>query len=122
MASGARPVVLMILDGWGIGDGGPGDRTFGGGHPWRAYMERMRGAPFALERNEDITRQVSPNVELVNQLLEQRLRPATATPSGAPGWWPTRAARPAMTAIWAAASSCALVDAASRAMIWPPAS
>ncbi|MDH4172378.1 MAG: class I SAM-dependent methyltransferase [Betaproteobacteria bacterium] len=61
------------------GDGGPGDRTFGGGHPWRAYMERMRGAPFALERNEDITRQVSPNVELVNQLLEQRLRPATAT-------------------------------------------
>ncbi|MGA1683008.1 MAG: 2,3-bisphosphoglycerate-independent phosphoglycerate mutase [Gemmobacter sp.] len=25
MATGARPVVLMILDGWGIGDGGPGD-------------------------------------------------------------------------------------------------
>lgn len=61
------------------GDGAPGDRTFGGGHPWRAFTERMRSAPFAQERDEDITRQVSPNVELVNQVLEQRLRPAAAT-------------------------------------------
>ena len=58
------------------GDGGPGDRSFGGGHDWRGFVERMRTAPFELLRDEDITRRVSPSVDLVNQVLAGRIKPA----------------------------------------------
>ncbi len=76
---GAQLVICDFFKTAHHGDGGPGDRTFGGGHRWDAFNERMRAAPFAQERDEDITSQVSPNVELVNQVLETRLRPAAAT-------------------------------------------
>jgi SAM-dependent methyltransferase len=76
---GAQLVICDFFKTEHHGDAGPGDRTFGGGHAWRAFNEHMRGAPFALERDEDITRQVSPNVELVNQVLEKRITPAAAT-------------------------------------------
>ena len=76
---GAQLVICDFFKTEHHGDGQPGDRTFGGGHAWRAFNERMRSAPFALERDEDITLRVSPNVELVNQVLEQRLMPAAGT-------------------------------------------
>jgi hypothetical protein len=79
LKSGAQLVICDFFKTEHHGDGGPGDRSFGGGHAWRAFNERMQSAPFALARDEDITRRVSPNVELVNQVLEKRIRPAAAT-------------------------------------------
>lgn len=58
------------------GDGGPGDRSFGGGHDWRQFGEVMRDAPLTPLRNEDITPRISPNLDLLNDLLNQRIAPA----------------------------------------------
>lgn len=61
------------------GDGRPGDRSFGGGHDWRRFGERMGTAPLTPLRNEDITARVSPNIDLLNELLQARLVPAVAS-------------------------------------------
>lgn len=57
-------------------DGGAGDQSFGGGHSLQEFHRQMRRTPFVLVRDEDITGQVSPNLELVNDLLMNRMRPA----------------------------------------------
>lgn len=61
------------------GDGGAGDRSFGGGHSLQEFHHQMRQTPFVLVKDEDITRQVSPNLELVNDLLMHRMKPAVFT-------------------------------------------
>jgi SAM-dependent methyltransferase len=55
------------------------DPGFGGGHPLREFYASMKRTPFALIKDEDITRRVSPNMELVNDLLMKRIKPATLT-------------------------------------------
>ncbi len=61
------------------GDGGPGDRSFGGGHVWREFHAAMRAAPFTLVKDEDLTARASPNLELLNDFLMHRARPAALT-------------------------------------------
>ncbi len=61
------------------GDGGPGDRSFGGGHLLREFLAAMREAPFALVKDEDLTSRVSPNLELLNDFLMHRAKPAALT-------------------------------------------
>jgi len=61
------------------GDGGAGDGSFGGGHPLREFYASMKRTPFVLLKDEDITRRVSPNMELVNDLLTNRVKPAMLT-------------------------------------------
>ena len=61
------------------GDGGAGDGSFGGGHPLREFYASMKRTPFVLVNDEDITPRVSPNMELVNDLLTNRIKPATLT-------------------------------------------
>jgi SAM-dependent methyltransferase len=61
------------------GDGGPGDRSFGGGHSLDAFYEQMRATPFQPVKDMDITRFVSPNLDLVNELLLGRVQPAALT-------------------------------------------
>jgi SAM-dependent methyltransferase len=61
------------------GDGGPGDRSFGGGHDWREFQSTMERFPFRLLRDEDITTRVSPNLQLLNDWLMNRARPAALT-------------------------------------------
>lgn len=61
------------------GDGGPGDRSFGGGHAWREFTTTMAGYPFVLLRDDDITSRVSPNLELLNDWLMHRALPASQT-------------------------------------------
>ena len=53
------------------------DPGFGGGHPLGEFYASMKRTPFVLVRDEDITRRVSPNMELVNDLLMKRIKPAT---------------------------------------------
>lgn len=61
------------------GDGGPGDKSFGGGHPHREFLATIARFPFRLEKDEDITRRVSPNLQLLNDWLMNRARPASQT-------------------------------------------
>jgi len=62
-----------------LGDGASGDRSFGGGHPLQEFYAAMQQTPFVLVKDEDITRRVSPNLDLVNDLLMRRLKPAGLT-------------------------------------------
>ena len=62
-----------------LGDGAAGDRSFGGGHPLGEFYAAMRQTPFALVKDEDITRRMSPNLDLVNDLLMRRIKPAGLT-------------------------------------------
>ncbi len=55
------------------------DPGFGGGHPLKDFYASMKRTPFVLVKDEDITRRVSPNMELVNDLLMKRIKPATLT-------------------------------------------
>lgn len=61
------------------GDGLPGDKSFGGGHPYRVFLEFMAQSQWRLARNDDITAQTSPNIHLIDQLLSQRVGPAFET-------------------------------------------
>ena len=85
------PIVQRILKPGGLlvicdffrteahGDGGPGDRSFGGGHSWRAFQAAIDGFPFQRLRDDDITTRVSPNLQLLNDWLMNRGRPAALT-------------------------------------------
>ena len=53
------------------------DPGFGGGHPLKDFYASMKRTPFVLVKDEDITRRVSPNMDLVNDLLMNRIKPAT---------------------------------------------
>ncbi len=55
------------------------DPGFGGGHPLKDFYASMKLTPFVLVKDEDITRRISPNMELVNDVLMNRIRPATLT-------------------------------------------
>lgn len=55
------------------------DPGFGGGHPLKDFYASMKRTPFVLLKDEDITHRVSPNMELVNDLLMNRIKPATLT-------------------------------------------
>jgi len=48
-------------------------------HPLKDFYATMKQTPFVLVKDEDITRRVSPNMELVNDLLMNRIKPATLT-------------------------------------------
>jgi len=62
-----------------LGDGASGDRSFGGGHPLAEFYAAMRQTPFVPVKDEDITSRMSPNLELVNDMLMRRLKPAGLT-------------------------------------------
>lgn len=61
------------------GDGHPGDRSFGGGHSLRNFYHSIQKTPFQLHRDEDITSRVSPNLELINDILLNKIKPAALT-------------------------------------------
>jgi len=82
------PIVEKILKPGGIllicdffktehcGNGKPGDGTFGGGHKLADFYERIQNSPFTILRDDDITENVSPNIELLDNLLMKQLKPA----------------------------------------------
>jgi SAM-dependent methyltransferase len=72
--------VLLVCDFFRTaahGDGGPGDGTFGGGHAIDAF-ERALGVPWLeVMEHRDVTRYLSPNLALVQDLLMDRVLPAS---------------------------------------------
>ena len=59
-----------------VGDGKPGDKTFGGGHQLSEFYQTVEESPFAILRDDDITKNVSPNIELLDKFLMHQLNPA----------------------------------------------
>lgn len=58
------------------GDGAPGDRSFGGGHPIKEFYSLIDIQGFTIEKDEDITKNVSPTIELLGDILMKRIVPA----------------------------------------------
>jgi hypothetical protein len=58
------------------GDGAPGDGSFGGGHRLSDFRAHVADSPFEPVLERDITSLTSPTLDLVNDLLMQRARPA----------------------------------------------
>lgn len=61
------------------GDGGPGDGTFGGGHPLAAFYETLARTRFTVVRDDDLTPFIAPNLEIVDEILMRRVLPASLT-------------------------------------------
>ena len=61
------------------GDGGPGDGSFGGGHAMADFYRKVKESKFELIRDEDITKRVSPNLQLVNDFLHNTIKPVGLT-------------------------------------------
>lgn len=61
------------------GDGGPGDRSFGGGHDLRAFYAQMAALPFETVEDTDITQRISPSLDLADDFLMHRALPAAET-------------------------------------------
>lgn len=61
------------------GDGEPGDRSFGGGHPYREFLQWLEQSDWECVRNDDITAYTSPNIRLMDELLMERAVPAMTT-------------------------------------------
>lgn len=74
--------VLLICDFFRTGadgDGAPGDGSFGGGHRLDDFYRAVDAGPFAIEREEDLTSRVIPNIALLDDWLQHRLVPAAGT-------------------------------------------
>jgi SAM-dependent methyltransferase len=61
------------------GDGGAGDRSFGGGHRLGEFHAKVRATPFRLLRDEDLTRRISPNLDLIDDVLLNKVKPVGET-------------------------------------------
>ncbi len=60
-------------------DGRPGDRSFGGGHRLQNFYEALHDSGLRLEVDQDITKQVSPNIALLNDFLMFKVKPVSET-------------------------------------------
>jgi len=76
LSPGGRMVVCDFFRTDASGDGGPGDGAFGGGHRWRDFGPVARASGFEIVRDEDITPAIAPSLQLVDELLQQRIGPA----------------------------------------------
>jgi SAM-dependent methyltransferase len=76
---GGRVVICDFFKTEHAGDGGPGDKSFGGGHKMAQFYEELKKHPFTLVRDEDITKLVSPNIKLLDETLTLKLAPAGRT-------------------------------------------
>jgi len=76
---GGRVVICDFFQTEQSGDGGPGDRSFGGGHRMKAFYAELARYPFSLLQDVDITHQVSPNIRLLDEMLMHKLLPAGQT-------------------------------------------
>jgi SAM-dependent methyltransferase len=61
------------------GDGAEGDRSFSGGHLLRQFHDQLHASRFLKVLDEDLTPLVSPNIDLLDKWLMQRLVPAAGS-------------------------------------------
>lgn len=73
---GGRVVICDFFKTAAAGDGQPGDGVIGGGHKLTDFEVMLAAAPFDVLRNEDITALVAPNMDIVDDLLMNKLKPS----------------------------------------------
>jgi ubiquinone/menaquinone biosynthesis C-methylase UbiE len=73
---GGRLVICDMFRGEHDGDGAAGDGVIKGGHSLAKFYRLLDESPFRLEQDTDITRQVSPTIDVVCDFLMRRLKPA----------------------------------------------
>lgn len=76
---GGRVVIFDFFKTDNTGDGQPGDKSFGGGHPYTKFVKGLEVSDWAVLENSDITANTSPNIHLLDQLLRERIGPAMGT-------------------------------------------
>jgi SAM-dependent methyltransferase len=76
---GGRMIICDFFKTENHGDKGPGDKSFGGGHKLAEFRRQIGNSAFATLRDEDITARVSPNLDLLNDLLLNTVKPAGLT-------------------------------------------
>lgn len=54
-------------------------RLIGGGHALSTFYDKVAQSAFDIRRDEDITRQVSPNIDVLNDCLLNTVKPASET-------------------------------------------
>lgn len=72
-------IVCDFFETENVGDGGPGDGSFGGGHNWEKFQQQIIDSPFEVVSDMDITSKMSANLVLVNNFLMGTLTPAGLT-------------------------------------------
>ena len=58
-------------------DQGVGDKCIGGGHDINIFYKLIEDYNFNILKDSDITKNLSPNMELIDEILMQRVYPAT---------------------------------------------
>lgn len=61
------------------GDGGPGDKSFGGGHALDQFYRGIEEHGYTILHDDDITRRISPTIAMVDEILMQRIYPTLQT-------------------------------------------
>jgi len=79
LAPAGQVVICDFFKAAAHGQGGVGDRSFGGGHELAEFYRRVGESGFMIDLDEDLTRRVSPSIALLDEWLGQRLVPATTS-------------------------------------------
>lgn len=79
LAPGGRIVICDFFKTEHHHDGRAGDQAVGGGHSLARFYAEVPEHGLMLERDEDITRFMSPNFKLLNDLLMNKTRPLLET-------------------------------------------
>ena len=79
LRSGGHAILCDFFKTDAHGDGAEGDRSFSGGHLLGHFYEQLRDSRFNKLVDEDLTPRISPNIELLDEWLMQRLVPAAGS-------------------------------------------
>lgn len=77
MAPEGRVLICDFFKTAAAGDGEPGDKVIGGGHSLSSFYRMVEEVKFSMLRDDDITHLVSPNMDLVDTLLMQKVKPSS---------------------------------------------
>ncbi len=77
LKTGGRLAIADVFRNNAEGDGMPGDGVIRGGHSLQKFYRLVGETPFRCVHDEDLTARVSPTIELLDQLLRERVAPAT---------------------------------------------
>ena len=79
LRSGGYVVICDFFKTDAHGDGAEGDRSFSGGHVLGQFYELLHDSQFNKLQDDDLTPRMSPNMDLLDEWLTQRLAPAAAS-------------------------------------------
>ena len=79
LVTGGKVLVCDFFKTAAHGDGGVGDHSSGGRHLLTGFYRQLEVSSFELLQDTDLTRRISPTIELLDDWLNDRLIPAAGT-------------------------------------------